>query len=230
MARLQHAGCAVTQPVDALLFDLGRVLIDLDAKLALARWAELGGMHAQDFEEGLAAEIGSSEAFRRHERGEISDAAFFAFLRREFGLDLTDEQFIDGWNAIFIGEMPGIRRALSRVDGVLPLYAFSNTNAVHHAYWSVHFADLLTPFRKIYVSNVIGMRKPDAAAFRTVVDDMGVAPERVLFFDDIADNVTGARVCGLQAIQVRSTTDVELALDRLLGAARTARPDTAPDR
>jgi glucose-1-phosphatase len=209
----------VTQPVDALLFDLGRVLIDLDPRRALARWAELASMHEQDFEEGLAAKIGGSEAFRRHERGEISDAAFFAFLRRDFGLDLTDQQFIDGWNAIFVGEMPGIRRALSRVDGVLPLYAFSNTNAVHHAYWSVHFADLLTPFRKIYASHAIGVRKPDAAAFRTVVDDMAVAPERVLFFDDIADNVAGARACGLQAVEVRSTADVELALDRLLGSA-----------
>ena len=228
MARLQHAGSDVTRPVDALLFDLGRVLIELDSGRVQARWAELAGVPALD--EGIAAKIAGCEAYRSHERGEISDAAFFAFLRRDFRLDLTDEQFIEGWNAIFVGEMPGIRRAVSRVQGMLPLYVFSNTNALHHAYWSVHFADLLAPFRKIYASHAIGARKPDAAAFRAVVEDMGVAPERVLFFDDIAENVAGARACGLQAVEVRSTADVELALERLVGAARTARPDTARDR
>ncbi len=218
----------MTHFVDALLFDLGRVLIELDSGRVHARWAELAGMPTPD--EGFAAQIAGSEAYRSHERGEISDAAFFAFLRREFALDLTDDQFIDGWNAIFVGEMPGIRRAVSRVQGVMPLYVFSNTNAVHHAYWSVHFADLLAPFRKIYASHAIGVRKPDPAAFRTVVEDMGVAPERVLFFDDIDENVAGARACGLQAVEVRSTADVELALDHVLGGAKTARPDRAPDR
>jgi FMN phosphatase YigB (HAD superfamily) len=38
------------------------------------------------------------------------------------------------------------------------------------------------PFCKIYLSHEIGARKPEPAAFRTVVADMGLTPERVLFF------------------------------------------------
>ncbi len=204
--------------VDALLFDLGRVIIALDTERAHARWAQLAGVPVARIDERLAARVAGSEAFRRHERGEITNAAFFAYLRHTLEIDLTDELFADGWNAIFIGEMPGIRRALSRVEGRLPLYAFSNTNAAHQAYWSEHFAELLAPFRKVYVSNEIGARKPDAAAFRTVVADMGVAPERVLFFDDIVDNVAGARACGMQAVHVQTAIDVEQALDEWLGA------------
>ena len=206
-----------TLAVDALLFDLGRVLIELDVGRVRQRWAQLAGVPTEHLDARLAARVAGSDAFLRHERGQISDAAFFAYLRQALEIDLTDEQFIDGWNAIFVGEMPGIRRALSRAHGRLPLYVFSNTNAMHQAYWSVHFAQLLAPFHKVYASNVIGARKPDAAAFKAVVADMGVAPERVLFFDDIADNVAGARACGLQAVQVQSAAEVELALDRWLG-------------
>lgn len=204
------------QTVDALLFDLGRVIIELDTYRAHARWAELAAVPVGQIKDRIAARVAGQEAFRRHERGEISDAAFFAHLRRELEIDLTDDQFVDGWNAIFIGEMPGIRRVLSRAHGKLPLYVFSNTNAAHQAYWSVNFSELLLPFRKIYVSNEIGARKPEPAAFRAVVADMGAAPDRVLFFDDSAENVAGARACGLLAERVATAADVDRALSRFL--------------
>lgn len=206
----------MSKTVDALLFDLGRVIIDLDSARAHARWAELAGVPIAHIVERIVARVAGQEPFRRHERGEITDAAFFAHLRRELEIDLTDDQFADGWNAIFIGEMPGIRHLLSRAQGKLLLYAFSNTNAAHQAYWSVHFAGLLAPFRKVYVSNEIGARKPEAAAFHAVVSDMRLTPDRILFFDDSAENVAGGRACGLLAVQVASASDVEQALGKFV--------------
>jgi putative hydrolase of the HAD superfamily len=200
--------------VDALLFDLGRVVIDIDTPRILARWADLASVPISHIQQRqAAANILECEAFRRHERGEITDAAFFAYLRDQLRIDLTDDQFVTGWNAIFVGEMPGMRRILAHTHARLPLYAFSNTNPAHQAYWSVHFADLLAPFRKIYVSNEIGARKPEAAAFQAVIADMGIAADRVLFFDDSAENVAGAEACGLRAVRVASTADIEQALD-----------------
>jgi glucose-1-phosphatase len=201
--------------VDALLFDLGRVVFDISTARILARWAQLAGVPVDHITRRGANVIGS-EAYRRYERGELTDAAFFARLRHELAIELTDEQFIDGWNAIFIGEMPGIRRVLSRARARLPLFAFSNTNAAHQACFSARFADLLTAFQKVYVSHEIGARKPEAAAFRAVVADMGMAPQRILFFDDIAENVAGARACGVHAVQVKSAGEVETALEHIL--------------
>ena len=208
-------GGNVRPTVDALLFDLGRVIIDINMSRMLARWAQLAGIPA-DHIARRGANITGSEACRRHERGELTDAAFFAHLRQELAIELTDEQFIDGWNAIFVGEMPGIRRVLSRAQTRLPLFAFSNTNAAHQACFSVRFADLLAAFQKIYVSHEIGARKPEAAAFRAVVADMGMAPQRILFFDDIAENVAGARACGVRAVQVKTAGDVERALEEMV--------------
>jgi len=205
----------VSHRIEALLFDLGRVVIDIDMARSRARWAELAGV--PEIEQRHSASISGAEAFQRHERGEISDAEFFAHLRRELEIDLTDDQFIEGWNAIFIGEMSGIRDVLSRARKELKLFAFSNTNAAHQAHWSVHFADLLAPFHKVYVSHEIGARKPEAAAFRAVVEHIGIPPSRILFFDDNAENVAGARACGLAAVHVTSTADIVVALAEIAG-------------
>ena len=198
--------------IEALLFDLGRVVIDLDQARAHARWAELAGVPRRDIAALVGERILGKEAYCRHERGEISDAQFFAHLRRQLKLALSDAELVDGWNSIFIGEIPGIRRLLASLHGRLPLYAFSNTNVAHQAYWSRQFRDLLVPFRKIYVSHEIGARKPEPAAFHTVVADIGLAPDRVLFFDDSAENVAGARACGLVALEVTTAAEIETAL------------------
>jgi hypothetical protein len=50
-------------------------------------------------------------------------------LRQSLGIGLTDAQFLEGWNAIFTGEMPGIAPLLAGAAKRMPLYAFSNTNA-----------------------------------------------------------------------------------------------------
>ena len=46
--------------------------------------------------------------------GKIDDAAYFAGLQKMLSVDLTHEQLLEGWNAIFIGEMPGIAPLLAR--------------------------------------------------------------------------------------------------------------------
>jgi HAD superfamily hydrolase (TIGR01509 family) len=70
-------------------------------------------------------------------------------------------------------------------------------------------------FRKIFLSSAIGLRKPDAAAYDHVAKAIGVAPERIVFFDDLAENIEGARAYGLNAVHVTSSGDVAQALAAL---------------
>jgi putative hydrolase of the HAD superfamily len=48
-----------------------------------------------------------------------------------------------------------------------------------------------------------------------VVKAIGLPAGRILFFDDLAENVESARACGLKAIHVTSPGDVEAALAAL---------------
>ncbi len=196
---------------DALLFDLGRVVLDIDFNRTLACWAGYAGCEPSDIVERFVRD----EAYRHHEVGKISDEAYFDSLRASLDIAITDEQFLEGWNAIFAGEMPGIAKLLARAAGRLPLYAFSNTNAPHVLHFSKAYAGLLGHFREVYLSSAIGLRKPDAAAYDHVVNAIGVPASRIVFFDDLAENVEGARARGLLAVHVGSSADVAAALDAL---------------
>jgi glucose-1-phosphatase len=189
---------------DALLFDLGGVIIDIDFNRAFARWAE----HAGCDQASLRERFSPDAAYCRHEIGEIDHKAYFASLRTSLGIDIADAKFLDGWNAIFIGEIPGIAELLTRAGKRVALYAFSNSNRAHEDCWPLQFADVLGNFRKVFVSSTIGLRKPDAAAFEFVIREIGVPAGRIVFFDDNPDNVAGARACGLQGVDVRSHADV----------------------
>jgi putative hydrolase of the HAD superfamily len=196
---------------DALLFDLGRVVLDIDFNRALACWAGHAGCAPAD----IAARFVREESYRHHEIGKIDDAAYFASLRQSLGIKLSDAQFLEGWNAIFTGEMRGIAPLLARAGKRLPLYAFSNTNGAHVEHFSQAYADVLGHFREMFLSSTIGLRKPDAAAYDHVVKAIGAPASRIVFFDDLAENIEGARARGLVGVHVTSTDDVAKALAEL---------------
>jgi HAD superfamily hydrolase (TIGR01509 family) len=196
------------RPADALLFDLGRVVIDIDFARAIACWAGHARCDPRVIEERFRRDV----SHRRHEVGEIDSKEYFAGLQAACAIDISYDQFLEGWNAIFIGEMPGMADLLARAARQLPLYAFTNTNLDHELVWSQRFAPILTNFTEVFVSWKIRLRKPDAAAYDHVVKAIGVPAERVVFFDDGLENVEGARARGLQAVHVRSSADVADAL------------------
>jgi len=196
---------------DILLFDIGRVVLDIDFGKVMTVWADHAGCAPAD----LTGRFVVDDSFKHHEIGRIDDAAFFANLRTSLGIGITDDQFLDGWNAIFTGEMPGIAPLLANAAKRMPLYAFSNTNPAHVAHFSRAYAEVLGHFREIFLSSSIGLRKPDAAAYDHVVKAIGVPASRILFFDDTTVNVEGARSRGLAAVHVTSMDDVAKALTAL---------------
>jgi putative hydrolase of the HAD superfamily len=196
---------------EALLFDLGRVVFDIDFKRALACWAGHAGCQPSD----IAGRFAPDDVLKQYESGEIGDAAYFAQLRAQLGVGISDAQLLEGWNAIFVGEIPGIAPLLARAGKRLPLFALSNTNPPHIAHFSSAYADVLSHFRELYLSSTIGLLKPDAAAYDHVVKAIGVPASRILFFDDLAENVEGARARGLKAVHVKSSADVAHAFDAL---------------
>lgn len=49
------------------------------------------------------------------------------------------------------------------------------------------------------ISGLERLCKPDPAIYRLAAERMGIAPARLLFYDDLAENVEGARALGWQA-------------------------------
>ena len=104
---------------------------------------------------------------------------------------------------------------VKQASKTLPSYAFTNTSSSHQTAWTVAYPDVVSAFRRIFSSTEMGLRKPDRAAFEAVVQAIGQRPESILFFDDLASNVAGARAAGLQAVQVSGPRDVREGLRAL---------------
>lgn len=195
-------------PVDALLFDLGGVVLEIDFGRVFSVWASLSGTCA----EAIAARFRVDAAYEAHERGEIDASGYFASLRESLGIELSDEQFAAGWNAIFAGEVPGVRSLLRRAAQAAPLYAFSNTNQAHARFWRREYHEIMRPFRALFLSSDLRLRKPAPEAFHAVAAKIGAPPQRIAFFDDLAENVAGARAAGLRAFHVGSAAQIASAL------------------
>ena len=80
--------------------------------------------------------------------------------------------------------MSGIQALLGTIARRLPLYALTNSNRTHQAFWTIRYAEVLKSFRRVFVSSEMGLRKPEPAAFAAIAAAIDVPLERILFFDD----------------------------------------------
>jgi FMN phosphatase YigB (HAD superfamily) len=195
-------------PVQALLFDLGGVVIDFDFRRAFAAWAPHSPLSA----DAMRQLFRFDEPYERHEIGELASDAYFRHLADTLALDCPQAQVEAGWNSVFIAPIAETLDLIDRVRGQLPCHALSNTNALHLRELRRAFPELLARFGTVFASNEIRLRKPRPEAFAHVLQAIGAPAQDVLFFDDLPENVEGARRCGLQAVLVRSPADVRQAL------------------
>lgn len=190
------------------IFDLGRVVFDFDWGRAFAVWGRYTALP-----EGIVEADLDDEIHFAFERGEISAEVFHAHVVEQFGLTLSFERFAEGWNAIYGAESPEVVAALERLSGRVPVVAFTNTNELHRPAWEARFSDALALFDQVFVSSLIGLRKPERRGFEHILQRYGVAPGEALFFDDVDENVEAARRLGIHGVRVGEPNDVVRGLE-----------------
>jgi len=197
--------------IEAVVFDLGGVLVEIDFQRVFKRWAEHAGCDVTT----IAKRYSLDHHYEKHERGEIQAVEYFASLRESLGININNAQFLEGWNQIFVGEVPNIRQIVQQYAALYPVYVFSNSNEAHKTTWMACYPDLLKPFTQVFVSSDMGKRKPEVEAYLHVAATIGAEPQRILFFDDSEQNIEGAQRAGLMVRKVDSITDVENELKSL---------------
>ena len=200
-----------TSAPQALLFDVGGVVIDIDFNRALQAWS----VHSPLTLAELKQRFQFDTAYERHERGEIDANDYFDHLASALQLTATREEIASGWNAIFVAEITATRRLVEAARTTLPCYAFTNTNATHLNCWTRLFPGVVAAFDGIFASHQIGLRKPERAAFEHICLATDIPAENFVFFDDLPENIQAASRAGLQAVLVRSPDDVARALRSL---------------
>lgn len=181
------------------IFDLGNVIVDIDFKRVLGVWSKLSGVPLAS----LTERFHMGEAFQQHERGEISDEDFATQLCNEMGIALSFEQFAAGWQAVFISLRPEVIAIMQRLRSEgHRVVVLSNTNRLHTEYWPENYPEVAAAADYMYLSQDIGMRKPEEGVFKYVLNCEGIPAQQAVFFDDVAINVEAARKLGIEAVQV----------------------------
>ncbi len=113
---------------------------------------------------------------------------------------------------VFRGHLyPDARRWIEyHDDHGLPLYIYSSGSVQAQQLYFGHseFGDLRARFRDFFDTTVGPKKHPDS--YRSIAKRIGIAPEQLVFFSDIGDELEAARDTGMQVVQlVRPGTRVD---------------------
>ena len=181
------------------IFDLGNVIVDIDFNRVLGAWSDFSRVPLATLKQNFTM----GDAFHQHERGEISDEAFAEAMCHEMDLPLSYEQFAHGWQAVFVGLRPEIIDTMNKLrEQGHRVVVLSNTNRLHTTFWPDEYPQIQTAADKIYLSQEMGMRKPEARIYQAVLQAEGFSAADTVFFDDNADNIEGANQLGITSVLV----------------------------
>jgi FMN phosphatase YigB (HAD superfamily) len=181
--------------LDALLVDLGNVLVRLHIGRFLRRLHEVAPDAARAGREVFFAEA----AYHRFARGEIHALEFHAAVEAQLGRPWPFAAFVEAWCDVF-SENDASVAAVRRMRAVRPVYLLSNTDELHwgairgRSAWCAEFSGL-------HLSFEIGLEKPDPRFFTGFLERQGLCAGRCLFVDDLAENVAAARAVGIPAVR-----------------------------
>lgn len=177
-------------PIDAVVFDIGRVLIDWqpeaffdrrigpDRRRALFAEVDLHGMNQSvDLGADLAQAVAELAARHPGWAGDIR-------LWESHWLEMASPAFPDTVRVLKTLKARGV-----------PVFALTNFGVPTYeiARAAYPFFDL---FDRAYVSGRLGVIKPDPAIYEIVERDCGIAPDRLIFTDDKAENLAAAAARG----------------------------------
>ena len=184
----------------AMIFDCGGVVFHFSSDRIFKHWALVSGKDAIE----LKKKFDFGETYQEFERGEISPSVFRKKTMNKLEFKISDEEFDNGWNSMYMELVPGIVGLLRELRSTYRLVALTNTNAIHAERWPILFSSVLEYFEKVFSSHVIGARKPEKRAYETVLNYLGVNPQSTIFFDDNPEFVRAAETMDISSVRVTS--------------------------
>jgi len=193
----------------AVVFDLGKVLLDFDYGTAGRRLAEKSDQSPADIQRHLD----QSALLLRYEEGRLSTSEFITEAMVVSGFRGSGEEFGRIFGDIFVGIEPmiGLFESLRRQH---PTFLFSNTNELAIRHVSRQF-----PFYHHFTRHVLsyehGAMKPHPKLYEVVEQWSGKQGGQLVYIDDRLENIEAGRQRGWLTVCHRSPEETFAELRRL---------------
>jgi putative hydrolase of the HAD superfamily len=205
----------MVSPIRAVVFDFGGVLITPITTLIaeVAAWHDVSMVEMLDVLMGPRETSTSDHPWHRAERGELAIAELqrkVAPFAEAAGMSLRGDEY----ERLLCGEFTVQAEIVERVvrlrqEGYrLGLLTNSFVEFREHIESQIDF----TLFDAVVDSSLVGHRKPEPAIYELTTRMLGVPASEILYLDDFAANLEGAKEAGWRTIHV---VDVESALNEL---------------
>jgi 2-haloacid dehalogenase len=199
----------MTKP-KAIVFDLGKVLLDFDYGIAARRIAARCTVAPEEINRFIA----QSPLLFRYETGLMTKAQFFQEVCAHTGFSDGLEIFSGFFGDIFFPIEPMIQLQTKLRAKGFPTYIFSNTNdlAIHHIRRNFPF---FANFDGYIFSYEHRSMKPDAKLYEVVETQTGHRGADILYLDDRPENVAAGAARGWQVILQETPEKTFAAIEKL---------------
>lgn len=198
--------------VKAVVFDLGKVLVDFDYSIAARKLAENSAKPASEIQKMLD----HSPLLYRFESAGMTNEEFYREFCREAGFNENYELFAAAFGDIF-SEMPEMIRFQQRLRTKrVPTYILSNTNGIAVGHIRRNFP-FFANFDGYVLSYEQAALKPHAPIYQAAERMIGAQGEDLVFIDDRADNCEGAAKLGWRTIVHREPKETIAFVEALIG-------------
>jgi putative hydrolase of the HAD superfamily len=193
-----------------IIFDLGGVILNLDYQITVNAFERIGLNNPED----MFSKKSQTNFFDDFETGKILAQEFRNEIKKLISKPVSDQQINDAWNAMLL-DFPLHRfEFLESIKSKKRIFLLSNTNEIHMSWFKNYVNNLFGNnvffdlFEVAYLSNEMGMRKPNTEIFNAVIEQNNLIPNETLFIDDSPQHVDGAKKAGLQSYWLKNDEDI----------------------
>jgi FMN phosphatase YigB (HAD superfamily) len=181
--------------IQAVVFDLGKVLVDFDYGIAAPRIAARSNMTVEE----LYRFMMKTPLLLQYETGLVTTDDFYSQICRGTGFRDTLDEFAVVFGNIFSPIEPMIQLHASLNARGIPTFVFSNTNelAIRHVRKAYPFFKNFNGYIFSYEHQAM---KPDAKLYQVVERESGRRGAEILYLDDRPENVAAGAERGWHAV------------------------------
>lgn len=190
-----------------IMFDMGGVVLDFDPLIPCRILAPIIGLDPAE----ILKRVMDTDAPRLFELGSLSEEQFTDQCNKALGTNIKQAELQKIWSNIFT-ENEAVSNIIRAMKPKAQLILLSNTNIWHFTHAKRTYR-ILDEFDTCVPSYQIGLMKPDRRIYQVALR-FARHPERVLFVDDIAENVDAAQQLGIRAIQYTGAEQLDRTLQR----------------